>query len=39
MGINKSNLNILEKQLLNYKKIYWEKGIIDHDDVLFFHMY
>lgn len=36
MGINKSNLNILEKQLLNYKKIYWEKGIIDHDDVLFF---
>ena len=36
MGINKSNLNILKKQLLNYKKIYWKKGIIDHDDVLFF---
>lgn len=36
MGINKSNLNILEKQLLNYKKIYWMNGIIDHDDILFF---
>lgn len=36
MGINKANLNILESKLLNYKKIYWKNGIIDHDDILFF---
>lgn len=30
------NLKILEKELLNYKKIYWMNGIIDHDDILFF---
>lgn len=34
--INKESLDILEKKLLCYKKIYWENGIINHDDILFF---
>lgn len=34
--IKKKNLDILEKELLSYKKIYWKNGIIDHDDILFF---
>lgn len=29
-------LEILGSDLLGYKKLYWEEGIIDHDDVLFF---
>lgn len=29
-------LRILESDLLEYKKLYWREGIIDHDDVLFF---
>ncbi|RFA31966.1 DNA helicase II [Virgibacillus dokdonensis] len=35
IGINKANLNILEKELLSYKKTYWKNGIIDHEDILF----
>lgn len=29
-------LEILESNLFEYKKLYWEEGIINHDDVLFF---
>ncbi|EJR17902.1 ATP-dependent helicase [Bacillus paranthracis] len=29
-------VKILETDLLNYKKIYWQEGKIDHDDVLYF---
>lgn len=29
-------MNILETDYLSYKKLYWEKGILLHDDVLFF---
>ncbi|MGX8791838.1 UvrD-helicase domain-containing protein [Oceanobacillus sp. M60] len=34
--IRNSNLNILQKELLSYKKIYWKNGHIDHEDILFF---
>ncbi|MDU1854637.1 MAG: ATP-dependent helicase [Clostridium baratii] len=34
--IKKSNLSILEPELIKYKKLYWKNGIIDHEDVLFF---
>jgi len=34
--LNAKCLNILETDFLSYKKIYWEKGILFHDDVLFF---
>lgn len=36
IGIKHINLNILQQELLEYKKLYWEKGKIDHEDVLFF---
>jgi len=29
-------IEILETDLLGYKKLYWQEGFIDHDDVLFF---
>lgn len=31
-----THLNILSKDLLNYKKLYWAEGKVHHDDVLFF---
>jgi len=34
--LNAKCLNILETDFLSYKKLYWEKGILFHDDVLFF---
>jgi DNA helicase-2/ATP-dependent DNA helicase PcrA len=34
--LNKKCLDILEADLLGYKKLYWQEGLIDHDDVLFF---
>lgn len=34
--LNAKCLNILETDFLSYKKMYWEKGILFHDDVLFF---
>ncbi|MBT2286068.1 ATP-dependent helicase [Paenibacillus polymyxa] len=34
--LNKNCLNILSLDLLAYKKNYWLKGILEHDDVLFF---
>lgn len=36
MYLNKNCLNVLELDLLGYKKQYWQEGIVDHDDVLFF---
>ncbi|MDU2064070.1 MAG: ATP-dependent helicase [Sporomusaceae bacterium] len=36
IGINIRNLNILSGKLLELKKIYWQKGKLDHNDVLFF---
>lgn len=37
-GLRLSNecLKILESDLMEYKKLYWKEGIIDHEDVLFF---
>lgn len=29
-------LNILSPELLSYKKLFWEKGILHHEDVLYF---
>lgn len=34
--LKKKCLEILESRLMGYKKIYWQEGFIDHDDVLFF---
>lgn len=34
--INHETLDILKDELLTFKKSYWKKGIIHHDDVLFF---
>lgn len=34
--LNKKCLSILETDLLSYKKLYWARGILFHDDVLFF---
>ncbi|PIH55412.1 UvrD-helicase domain-containing protein [Paenibacillus sp. LK1] len=34
--LNKTCLNILSLDLLAYKKLYWLKGILDHNDVLLF---
>jgi DNA helicase-2/ATP-dependent DNA helicase PcrA len=34
--LNRNCLNILETDFLSYKKLYWGKGILFHDDVLFF---
>lgn len=38
---NKSSLSqdcveILQSDVLNYKKLYWQEGKLDHDDILFF---
>jgi len=34
--INYKTLNILKGDLLTFKKSYWEKGIIHHEDVIYF---
>lgn len=34
--INKDTLDLLSLGLFEYKKLYWQEGIIDHEDVLFF---
>jgi len=34
--LNSICLDILEPNLLEYKKLYWSKGILHHDDILFF---
>lgn len=36
MYLNKKCLDLLELDLILYKKLYWQDGVIDHDDVLFF---
>ncbi len=35
-NIRKACLKILEKDLMSYKEKYWEKGILFHEDILFF---
>ncbi|KEH92004.1 UvrD-helicase domain-containing protein, partial [Clostridium novyi] len=34
--IKSSNLDILQENLLEYKKMYWINGKLDHEDILFF---
>lgn len=34
--IKDKNLNLLQEYLLEYKKLYWCNGKLDHEDVLFF---
>lgn len=36
IGIKSSNLDILQDRLLEYKKMYWSNGKLDHEDILFF---
>lgn len=33
---NDNNLGILEKEILELKKLNWEKGLVDHEDILYF---
>lgn len=33
---NNNNLRILEKEILELKKLNWEKGLVDHEDILYF---
>jgi len=35
-GIPYECLDILEPDLLSYKKLYWQDGSVDHNDILFF---
>ncbi len=35
-GINKPTMDKLSADLMGYKRIFWEKGRLHHDDVLFF---
>ena len=34
--LNKTCLDLLETDLLSFKKEYWKEGILHHDDILFF---
>jgi len=34
--LNRQCRNLLSSDFLSYKKLYWQEGKIDHDDVLFF---
>ncbi len=36
ISLNSACLNTLEADLLGYKKLYWQDGILSHSDVLFF---
>jgi len=35
-GFNSNNLRILERQILGLKKLNWKKGVVDHEDILYF---
>ena len=35
-GINKTTMDKLSADLMSYEKLFWEKGRLHHDDVLFF---
>lgn len=35
-GFNRKNLSILEKEIIKFKKLNWRKGLVDHEDILFF---
>ena len=34
--LNRNSFGVLKNGFMEYKKLYWEKGIVDHEDVLFF---
>ena len=34
--INAATLNLLKDDFISFKKIYWARGVMSHDDVLFF---
>jgi DNA helicase-2/ATP-dependent DNA helicase PcrA len=34
--LNNKCLEILESNLLGYKKLYWKDGLVDHNDILYF---
>lgn len=34
--LDRSSFKVLKSGFMEYKKLYWEKGIVDHEDVLFF---
>ena len=35
-ALDRSSFKVLKSGFMEYKKLYWEKGIVDHEDVLFF---
>lgn len=36
IGINAKNLKVLSDKLIGLKKLYWRRGTLDHNDILFF---
>lgn len=36
IALNRNSFSILKNGFMEYKKLYWEKGIVNHEDVLFF---
>lgn len=36
IALNRNSFKILKSGFMEYKKLYWKKGIVDHEDVLFF---
>lgn len=36
IALNRNSFRVLKNGFMEYKKLYWEKGIVDHEDVLFF---
>ncbi|MGN8921549.1 UvrD-helicase domain-containing protein [Lachnospiraceae bacterium HCP28S3_F9] len=36
ISLSRDSFNVLKKGFLEYKKLYWKEGRIDHEDVLFF---
>lgn len=36
IALNRNSFKVLKNGFIEYKKLYWEKGIVSHEDVLFF---
>ncbi len=36
IALNRNSFKVLKNGFIEYKKLYWEKGILSHEDVLFF---
>ena len=36
IALNRNSFSVLKNGFMEYKRLYWEKGIVNHEDVLFF---